>query len=386
MPLRPSRLRSFASRAALVGAVLTTASVAGTSGALGAAPAPHRSPAARVGPALNGWSVSSIIDPDGRGNHARFGVTGAQSGVIVYRSGSAVHVRRTTDGGATWTTRTLLSPAGTRIGSIATAVNGRFVDVLQRAGATTWLRRSGTGGRTWTAARSIPFVAARPAIARGDDGLLAVIGFDDAASRWRVRVSQDDGATWGPLRTVGRWERAGGDVAPSAVAISGTTISVFFASEADQLVTRSSTDGGASWSRATVIVPSIPVNDLSVAVNGATVLIAYDQDARYTQRLVVRRSTDRGVTWSSAKQLGRFVTGAALGGGPGDWHLVSSDESGVWSDRTSPDGLTWSAPTVISTGHEAVAPPIGVGVFTAGPAAAFLDGLEGDDAIWFARG
>ena len=74
----------------------------------------------------------------------------------------------------------------------------------------------------------------------------------------------------------------------------------------------------------------------------------------------------------------------AVGYGQGAWHLVSSDQSGTWRYRSSSNGLAWSSSEVIDTGHEFLAPPIGVGAFTGGPAAAFFDGDFLDRTIWFA--
>ena len=160
----------------------------------------------------------------------------------------------------------------------------------------------------------------------------------------------------------------------------GGVIVVAFTNDDIKYVTRRSTDHGTTWS-----APKVLSNDgnfyvASLGASGSTVVAAFDVDAGIDFRLALKRSTDGGLTWSALVPFGTQVTGAEVGFSKGLWHLVSSDDTGTWRYRSSTDGLAWSSSVVIDTGHGFLAPPVGVGAFTSGPATAFLD-----SHIWFAH-
>jgi hypothetical protein len=382
---RPAPGARFLGRATAL-AVLA-ASILTTGPAASAATPPAAVPAAAVvSPALNGWTVADIIEPDGSQVFAAFGVTGPNTGIIAYVSSSAAYVRTTADGGVHWSARKQVSPAGRKILEVHMATYGRDVDVLMQVSRGLLVRHSANGGRTWGSTSTIPLVVGWPHIARGPAGLVAITGFDGSKIRWVAKVSSDGGETWGATTTLGSWELTGGDAPRSSIAVSGGTVVVMFTNQDQRLVTRRSTNGGGTWSPAKVIGSSGPLWLASFGVNGATIVAAYDEASGLDERLTVRRSTDRGATWSSPIPFGTHVTGGQVAFSQGSWHLVSSDDTVAWRYRSSNDGLTWSDPEVIDTGHSFQSPPIGVGAFTGGPAAAFVENetFRKYD-IWFAR-
>lgn len=325
--------------------------------------------------------MTDIINPDGTDNTAGFGVSGNQTGVIVYTSSKTTYVRRTGNGGASWTDRTAISPAGRKIWGIAFSSLGKHVDVVQSASGPgrDLYRHSGDGGVHWDPTVSLtPIGGVLINIARGPGGLVAMIGLDGSGNfAWRVRVSTNGGHSWGASRVVGHWHGCGDTAAGPDIAIAGNAIVVAFTNQDGKFVTRRSTNAGQSWSSPKVLGKGANYWAASLAVHGSDVVAVFDRTEHPSldQRLVARLSTDRGKTWSSTILFGVGAAGAEVSYSRGAWRLVSTDDVGTWRYRSSADGHTWSAPLTIDMGHGFPSTPIGVGAFSfGGPAAAFLDG------------
>lgn len=337
--------------------------------------------AAAPSPALNGWTATNVVDPVGSFTTAAFAVTGPKRAVLVYQTSQTTAVRTTTNSGGTWSAPKQLSPSGKTVRRVTIGAFGAQVSVLSRTDSALYLRSSTDGGTSWGSSRTVSFPYASIAIARGPNNVVALIGFDSGAVRWKVKVSTDGGSTWGSTRTVGSWELTGGDVPPPSIAVAGSSIVVLFKNANQDLVARRSTDRGATWSPAKVL-ESDPSLVATLAASGSTVIAAYGQDPVDADRLVVRRSTNGGSSWSLPTLFGTDLVGVAVGYGQGAWRLVTSDTTGAWRYRSSTSGASWSSPVVIDTGHGDASRPIGVGSFGSGPVAGFQD-TQGD--LWVVK-
>lgn len=208
-------------------------------------------------------------------------VTG-QAGVLVLANGS--EVRRSVDGGATWTQPAGFVPRALATGDPTTA--GRVFAV----GSGARVMQSVDGGVTWTTNGQDP--ACEPsALADHAPGLLAD---PSAAARLYSRGtgtalcrSVDGGATW----TAAAWPEAGLGEAPFGSPAPGLAVTATGALVAGTHAgVQRSTDGGATWS-ATAGVGPRAIGPL--AAGGSTAYAG-------TARRGVFASDDDGVTWRPA--------------------------------------------------------------------------------------
>jgi hypothetical protein len=171
-------------------------------------------------------------------------------------------VRRSTDGGSTWTLQDQVdSGAGgkAQCRAIQTAPSGEIwaaglTGTNQGAGGWVWLvRKSGDGGNTWTTTDSLWGSSTREAKAIGFSPSGAVFVAGSVASVWTVRRSTDDGATWTTVDSYSANRlpsEACGIVIDAAgnIYVAGGAQASQRGSYSDIWVVRRSADGGNTWS------------------------------------------------------------------------------------------------------------------------------------------
>ncbi|MEO7499661.1 MAG: hypothetical protein ABIX11_08730, partial [Casimicrobiaceae bacterium] len=161
------------------------------------------------------------------------------------------------------------------------------------------LRRSRDGGFTWTDIRngmtevvagvpSAPATVTHLAVKPGDSNLLIAVGVITATGYWSARVfrSTDQGDNWASVAPL--------DATGLRVAFAPSSAARVFVATAAGRVLRS-TDGGATWTDCTGVLPSdqlpnMPVNSLVVDQNNPDVVyVATDVGLFRTQ--------DAGASW-----------------------------------------------------------------------------------------
>lgn len=239
------------------------------------------------------------------------------NGQVALAAGSGGRIRRTTDGGSSWTvvsapTQRGLYDVAFGSGSVAWAV-GEDGDVVRSSdGGLTWTaQETGSNVRLW----SVAAADQHRAWAVGDEG--TILRTDDGGANWSVQSS----GTSVSLRGVSAVDRE------RAVVVGRGTV-------------RRTTDGGSSWVAASSI-PSVSEALMDVSHGSTQMVVA----ATVYQQ--VWRSTDGGDTWSR-------ITGAS-----GDqWSISAVDEqtffvAGAWGNvtRITTSGASSTSATISGSDH-----------------------------------
>jgi hypothetical protein len=190
-------------------------------------------------------------------------------------------------------------------------------------------KRSTDGGKTWSDRLPTPdnWSTSRevPTLHRviGPDGTKRIIMWSGLYPA-RLAVSEDDGATWSPLRAVGDW---GGIVVMGSVEPLRTGPGHYLALFHDdgrflkaggkatgtfKLLQTNSTDGGLTWSEPKTIYQSSEVHlcepGLIRSPDGKRIAVLLRENRREKNSHIIF-SDDEGETWSEPKQLPLSLTG-----------------------------------------------------------------------------
>lgn len=236
-------------------------------------------------------------------------------GARVY-AGTSAGVRRSTDGGVTW------SDAGTGLPDGAvTAVHRSHADghTLFASVESHGLFKSVDAGGSWTAVTSLPPTVVMPVIETSGASAVLLAGTDLEG----IFASADHGATWTP-RSVGLSVFTRGlaidPQAPETLYASGVLGGIY-----------KSVDGGATWH-------NLGLNDtyvMKVAVDPLHSSTLYAATSAG-----VKRSRDGGATWTLTGQQASFVFGLITD--PRDRHVVyaAAEAGGVF--RSDDEGRSWA--------------------------------------------
>ena len=366
--VRLATVVAFATVIGLLAGGPASAAVGGRSPALGCRTSAV--PAARSGPAgTAAWTTTRVRTLGDFGNGGGLAVADDQHATIVTMDDEVSWAIPTSDGGASWDPRVRLTAAGWRVQSSAVTQRGLDVDVANAAfkGDTDRIlvRHSPDGGVTWEPTVKLPGVVFNPVIARGSGGLVVVTSAPDPAVR--VRISRDGGATFGKAVKIGAYKPGPGcayEPGRTGIAISGRVVLVVHWRNETRLILHRSTDGGRTWAPAVGLRTGTQGQDtIGLAVAGSQVLLAFQSGPD----MITRLSTDRGASWSSPVSFKAGGYGFALARSGGAWRIAYERGRAV-RYRSSASGLSWSAEETVATRPAADdATPIGVGVVGGGP-------------------
>ena len=154
------------------------------------------------------------------------------------------------------------------------------------------VRRSADGGLTWTTADDLPLQGATASIGITvtPSGSVAAVGY--TAAVWTVRRSTDGGNTWS---TVDKYKLGNYTSVAKGVTAGANGNLYVTGSAAGHWITRRSADGGTSWTT---------VDDFTNNGSGTGAGVAVDAFGRVfaagiggNSRWIVHASTDAGATW-----------------------------------------------------------------------------------------
>jgi len=298
------------------------------------------------------------------------------------------YIRRSTDGGTTWTSPTQLNSPGTFSTRPALAAAGNTLHAVfvqsndGQATSRVIFRTSANGGTTWSSPVALSPAGTQagfPSVARA--GSKVVVAWTNAITgKVGVRTSGDGGATFQPRTDVATTTNqpfidSAGDFSLEAwatVIYSDGVINLAYRTSESTLKLRRSGNNGGSWTPAITLATNVDAGEPSLAVSGRTVLIAYTVDPAGTSNghAVYRRSGNAGQSWSSPAA---FSSGSARPSGS----PVITFRSSAWRVaftrcidlgcveqqvfyRQSAGGSSWGATTKVTSGPGDFQSPVGV--------------------------
>ena len=319
------------------------------------------------------------------------GSTAAYSGgiAVVYReivdTQYRVFIRRTTDGGATWTTpRALSSPfavSASRPSIVASGLTLDAVFVEKRTDGSSRVthRHSLDGGTTWSSRLALSPSGARPgfpSVARAGDKV-AVAWTNEASGTVGVRVSTNGGQGFFPRTDIATsvnqpWVDDGVssvDAFPT-VAIANGMVNVGYYTSLGTLKLRRSSSNGATWFSAVTLASNGNGFMPRLVSSGSSLLLGYAVYTGTDIYTAYRRSTNKGQSWSSVAVLSGASAPPSyqpvMSYGEAKWRVAFErclDEGSSSSDvlyRESADGVSWSAASRATNGPNEYQWPIGV--------------------------
>lgn len=335
--------------------------------------------------------------------------TGPSSAVAAWQRGTNVYLRRTADGGKTWAT---VQTVATGAMAWAASALGQQVDVAYIRRIVTdgsvafrlYYRRSTNGGASWST--SVPLTSAASRIAdvdvtRGSAGKVVVAWTGLTTGKLYTRRSTDGGTTFSAARYVTKtanWE-PGAYVSYRSdpkVTLGTGVLYIAYTSKHDTVVIRRSTDGGVTWS-ATSLVTTANSGDYAILADGSRAIIAYTSTFTGPMKAVTRRTVDKGATWSTGKAVvtlatGEFSNNPQLAYREGvlavTFKFGPPGASPVWHKQSTDFGATWSARTRVSLVHveDSEPEPAGIAILDTGHIAGYNENRgPGSEGFWVRR-
>jgi hypothetical protein len=334
--------------------------------------------------------------------------TGWSSAVAVFAENDAtghpaIWVRRTTDGGSRWKARKRVSTWG--VGSVmgaTMAACGSRVDVVWKEGGQCmgpcplYYRRSLNGGATFKPRLRLSRTGDWPGFTRvaHSGSTVAVVWTDILNGRIWVRVSHDNGATFGVARRVATTaNRPGAGVrdGQASIAAASGIIYVAYLPDRDSVAVRRSTDGGATWKPPRTFTTPRPQNQdaTDIAASGKKAVLLY---TTAHGRIASRRTSDDGAHWR-----GNVYATASGGSGPvisvsgGTWRAVytawSTDDATTraYYIASTSAGAHWSAGSRFSLPGDTDVGPTGI-AFASHILATYEAFVGGEYGVYVRRG
>ncbi len=291
-----------------------------------------------------------------------------------YRDGnSEIYYKRSTDGGATWGSDTRLTYDASVSRYPSVAVAGAAVQVVwndsRDGNSEIYYKRSTDGGATWssdtrltnnTSPSESPSIAVAGAVAH-----VVWVDTRDGNGEIYYKRSTDGGATWGSdtrltYNSSISWY-------PS-VAVTGAAVHVAWHDYRDgnyEVYYKRSTDGGATWGSDTRLTNNTSSSQYpSIASTGATAHVVWVDSRDGNAEIYYKRSTDGGTTWGNDTRLtsndsvSQYPSVAAASAAVHvTWADTRDGNSEIYYKRSTDGGATWGGDTRLTNNTGASTDP-----------------------------
>ena len=276
---------------------------------------------------------------------------------------SEIFHKKSSDGGATWTTsiRMTWTSGASQVPAIAVGSSGNLYVVWQDdtpGNAEVYYKKSTDGGATWTSGKRLSFTPADsrdPAIAFDSSGNLHLVWWEDTRANSEIyyRKSTDEGATWTSGKKISL--TGGASYAPAIAVDLSDNLHAVWTDTTDciyELYYAKSTVGGATWTESKRITWSVgPSQFPAIVVDafGNLNMGLQNYDAG-NHEVYFKKSTDEGATWKANKRLtwnGGVSQSAAIAvDSPGNLHMVWDDDTPgnpeIYYRKSTDGGATWT--------------------------------------------
>jgi hypothetical protein len=354
--------------------------------------------------ATGSWSTPvNLSAAGGNAQSPQISVDAAGNAIAVWHRGDGgndvVQTSSSTDGGVTWSTAVDLSAAGViaKDPQVSVDATGTTIAVWTgwNAGTDVVQSRSSTdGGVTWSTPVDI-----YAGVGTAYNSQISVDAAGTAYAIWyrwngnndivQFASSTDGGVTWSipvDLSAIG-----GTAVGPKiTVDAVGTVIVAWIRNDSSNFIvqSRSSTDGGVTWSTPTANLSAIGGDagrpSISAVGNGKAIAV-WTGDNGAVQSA---SSSDGGLNWSTPVDVSTAdgyaedsqVTVDAAGNAIAIWRRDDASNNNVQSASSSDGGVTWSIPVDVSAADDSAGSPQ-VSLGAAGRVFAIWRGNDGSDSI-----
>lgn len=268
-----------------------------------------------------------------------------------------ISLKTSTDNGSTWSAEKAISSNSGNSYNPSVVVSGSVIHVAWHdytpGNAEIYYKRSTDNGATWSASKRLTdnsgdSVAASLAV----DGARVVVVWRDLTpgnSEIYLKASTDHGATWSSMKRI--TNNAGTSFYPS-VALNGTTMHLIWQDDTpgnNEIYYRKSTDFGATWAAAKRLTDNAGDSTYpAMAVSGSVIHAVWQDDTPGNNEIYYKKSTDNGATWSAMK---RITNDAGISAYPSitvngsnvhmTWDDTATGDSEIYYKKSEDGGATW---------------------------------------------
>jgi len=252
-----------------------------------------------------------------------------------------IYYKKSTDGGATWSTKRLTWNSGDSwYPAIAADSSGNIHVVWMENTPGNWeiyYKKSTDGGATWSTKRLTwnSGTSAYPAIAAESSGNIHVVWYDNTPGNAEIyyKKSTDGSATWQATKRL-TWN-SGTSAYPAIAADSSGNIHVVWYDYTPgnaEIYYKKSTDGGISWTTKRLTYNSGYSAIPAIATDSSgNIHVVWHDNTPGNREIYYKKSTDGGATWQATKRL-------TWNSGYSAVPAIATDSSGnihvVWFDYT----------------------------------------------------
>jgi len=309
--------------------------------------------------AIGSWNVPITISDVGQTVDDPQIVTSGAQVVAAWREYDGaqylVHTSSSSDGGATWSAPTRLSPAGRAASAPRLAVSGSTVIAVWAADNCCYgiiqTARSVDGGETWSSPVDLSVTGANalgPRVTISGTTAVAIWTRDRSV---QTSYSSDGGASWSVPSLRSTYAAAYG-----IESNGNTTVAVWRSESGAEVRVAQSIDGGATWgASANVRTLGSAVDQIDLDMSGNDVIVVWRNTFLSNITIQGARSLDGGATWSS--QIGLSAAGGAAsqpsvsvssGSAIVVWKRNNGSNDIAQMRHTADAGVTWAQPIDLS--------------------------------------
>jgi hypothetical protein len=276
-----------------------------------------------------------------------------------------IYYKRSPNGGATWSTtkRLTWTSADSERPALAVDSSGNVHLVWHDetpGSAEIYYRKSTDGGATWSTSKRLTWTSGgswTPDIAVDSSQDLHIVWYDYTPGNTEIyyKKSTDEGATWSTTQRL-TWTSGNGYIPDIAVAPSGHLHVVWYDDTPGnaEVYYKKSTNGGADWSTTKRLTWNPGWPDLAVvaAAPSSHVHVVWDNDisTQCEYEVFHKKSVDGGATWAANQRLtwtsGLSTYPDVAVDSSGNLHLVWINETPgngeVYYKKSTNGGSTWS--------------------------------------------